>query len=184
MTRAVMLVAVAALACRDEGPRPGGADAPRSVWVADTQVVRDSLGQELEIVIGREATSVAKVEPRKGARDPGEPGLVRGLEPRRAYDLMRAARPGWFVIDLRGPEAFGRIGHLPGAAMIEPHQLEPYIDKLMVRTDQTVLVYDDTGSAAPEVARLMASYGFPAVRWIEGGFAAWRAAGLPVEEPR
>lgn len=182
---AAVALAALALACRDGAS--GSADAespPRPVWVADTQIVRDTLGQELEIVIGRQAERAARVEPRRGARDPDEPGIVRSLEPGQAYELLRAGRPRWLVIDLRGPEAFGRRGHIPGAFLFEPAQLEPHIHDLPVRIDQTILLYDEDGRQAREAARLLASYGFPIVRWLEGGFAAWRAADLPIEEGR
>jgi rhodanese-related sulfurtransferase len=44
-----------------------------------------------------------------------------------------------------------------------------------------VLVYGrDTGSGE-RAARLLVEYGFPNVRVLEGGFAAWKEAGLPVE---
>jgi rhodanese-related sulfurtransferase len=150
-------------------------------WVADTQIVRDSLGQELEIVIGRPGERPTEVESRAGSGDPAAPGAVRGLAPKQALDLMRVATPRWFVIDIRSSEQYARQGWIPGAALIELSILEQNIEDLHIRTDQTILVYDESGSRAPEAARLLASYGFPAVRWIEGGFDAWKEGGLPVD---
>jgi len=133
-------------------------------------------------VLGRPAQRVIEVEARAGSGDPEAPGVMRGLPPKQALDLMRVATPRWFVIDIRDAEQYARQGWIPGALLIELSLLEQNIGALHIRTDQTILVYDETGSRAPEAARLLASYGFPTVRWIEGGFSAWKAAGLPVGE--
>lgn len=172
----------ATFACggRDETPEPA-VGAPGPVWVADTQIVRDSLGRELEIVVGRPAERVAEVVPRKGARDPDQPDAIHAIAPRRALELMRAARPRWFIIDVRGAEAYVGEGHIPGAVLVEAGDLERNITDLHIRVDQTMLVYDEDGRNARAAARLLASYGFPTVRWLEGGFAAWREAELPIE---
>jgi rhodanese-related sulfurtransferase len=170
-----------ALGCRGEEPAVDVA-ADSVPWMADTQIVRDSLGQELEIVIGRPARRVAEVEARAGSGDPDAPGVVRGLAPKQALDLMRVATPPWFVIDIRTSEPYAREGWIPGALLIELSILEQNIGDMHIRTDQTILVYDENGSRAPVAARLLASHGFPTVRWIEGGLAAWKEAGLPVEE--
>lgn len=183
VARAALGLAALAFACG--GDEPAVDIAADSVpWVADTQIVRDSLGQELEIVIGRPAQQIAEVETRAGSGDPAAPGAVRGLPPKQALDLMRVATPRWFVIDIRSPEQYARQGWIPGAALIEFSILEQNIEDLHIRTDQTILVYDESGSRAPEAARLLASYGFPTVRWIQGGFGAWEEAGLPVDRYR
>lgn len=179
----IVAVALAALtlACRDEEPLPAR-DVVPAPMVADTQIVRDSLGREIEIVIERPAQRPDEVEARAGSRDPAAPGVVRGLPPRQALELMRAATPRWFIIDLRSSEQYAREGWIPGALRIEFPLLEQNIEDMHIRTDQTILVYDEDGSRAPEAARLLASYGFPIVRWLEGGFLAWKRAGLPVGE--
>ena len=182
----VALALAFALACRDDEPVPAsdverdGAPVP---MVADTQIVRDSLGREVEIVIERPAQRPTEVESRAGSQDPATPGVVRGLEPRQALELMRAATPRWFIIDLRSSEQYAREGWIPGVAvLIERPLLEQNIEDMHIRTDQTILVYDEDGSRAPEAARLLASYGFPIVRWLEGGFIEWKEAGLPMGE--
>src|SRR5688572_12408314 len=109
---------LALTACR--GGEPAADVVPDSVpWVADTQIVRDSLGRELEIVTGRPAQRPAEVEARSGSQDPTAPGVVRSLRPKQALDLMRVATPGWFVIDIRSPEEYARQGWIPGALLIE-----------------------------------------------------------------
>ena len=44
-----------------------------------------------------------------------------------------------------------------------------------------VLIYGrDTGSGE-RAARVLVEYGFPNVRVLQGGFGAWKEAGLPIE---
>lgn len=153
--------------------------------VADTQVVVDSSGAMLEIITSRTGRpAVREYRPRAGAGDPDQPGVLGTLDPAAARSLMQAARPPWYVIDVRDARAYSTGGHLPGALLVPLDQLEANMDDLHVRTDQTVLVYGDAGDAGIRAGRLLASYGFPRVRVVEGGFPAWKAAGLPVEGGR
>lgn len=158
----------------------GGADTP--AFVADTQFVVDSSGAVLEIITSRRGGSrVREYRPRAGAGDPDQPGVLGALDPETARSMMQAARPPWYVIDVRDSRAYAGEGHLPGALLVPLDQLESNVDDLHVRTDQTVLVYGGHGDAGARAGRLLASYGFPRVRVVEGGFPAWKAAGLPVE---
>lgn len=178
-----LLLAGLPLACRDEEPPEPARDVAPTMMVADTQIVIDSLGREIELIIERPAERPAEVEARAGSRNPDAPGVVRGLPPEQAIELMRAATPRWFIIDLRSSEQYAREGWIPGVAvLIELPLLEQNIEDMHIRTDQTILVYDEDGSRAPEAARLLASYGFPIVRWLEGGFIEWKEADLPVGE--
>ncbi|MFN2384522.1 MAG: cyclic pyranopterin monophosphate synthase MoaC [Gemmatimonadota bacterium] len=164
---------------------PADSAAAAQAMVADTQVVVDSAGNELELIIGRPLDpGQREVIPRRGAADPDAPAAVRALAPRQAHALMQGAVPAWYVIDVRGDEEYVREGRLPGALLVELPQLERNMADLHVRSDQTILVYADAGPRAERGARLLAGYGFPTVRVLEGGFAAWRQAGLPVEGAR
>jgi len=176
-----LALATLALACRDEEQPEPARDIAPTMMVADTQIVIDSLGREIEIVIERPAQRPAEVETRAGSQDPAAPGVVRGLPPRRALELMRAATPRWFIIDLRSSEQYAREGWIPGVAvLIEPSLLEQNIEDMHIRTDQTILVYDEDGSRAPEAARLLAPCGFPIARWVEGGLMEWKQVDVPV----
>jgi rhodanese-related sulfurtransferase len=134
----------------------------------------------MELVIGRQG-GATEVDLRAGSGRPDAPGVVDGISPERAAELMRAATPPWYVIDVRDSELYVRQGWIEGAMLFELPRMEDNMGDLHVRTDQTVLVYDDDGSRGEEAARLLASYGMPAVRYIEGGYQAWTAEGLPVK---
>lgn len=156
------------------------ADDPRAV--ADTQRVRDSLGNELLIVSKRTAHLLPReVHPRAGAGDPAAPGAWRVIDPPTARSLMQAARPPWYVLDVRDSRAWATRGHLPGAALVPLDALEANVEDLHVRDDQIVLVYADDEARAVTAARILAGYGFPHLRVLGGGLEAWEREGLPVE---
>lgn len=189
---AVLLVAVGCRggddAERESAPAGGArdltgaplADDPRSV--ADTQLVRDSLGNEVMIVSKRTARLLPReVHPRAGAGDPAAPDAWRVLDSRTARSLMQAARPPWYVLDVRDSRAWAARGHLPGAALVPLDALEANVEDLHVRDDQIVLLYADDEARAVAAARILAGYGFPHLRVLGGGLEAWTREGLPVE---
>ncbi|MBW3660739.1 MAG: rhodanese-like domain-containing protein [Gemmatimonadetes bacterium] len=174
------------LGCRGgevEADREGGSADTRAV-VADTQLVVDSSGAILEIVTRRSRPGIREVKPRAGAGDPDAPDVLRALEPTTVHSLLQGATPRWYVLDVRDARAFATEGHLPGALLVPLAELEGNVDDLHVRTDQVLLVYGGEGNEGWRAGRLLASYGFPVVRVLEGGFPAWRAADLPVEGAR
>lgn len=182
---AMTAAAVAMTACGSEdapAARAGGAvdSAPR--FVADTQLIRDSLGNQLMIVSRRTAHLLPReVRPRAGAGDPDAPDAWRVVEPRTARSLMQAARPPWYVLDVRDSRAYATRGHLSGAALVPLELLAGNVEDLHVRTDQVVLVYADDQARAAAAAAILAGHGFPHVRVLEGGLPAWIREGLPVE---
>jgi rhodanese-related sulfurtransferase len=187
-TRAAGIALAAALwafACGREAAAPqpatsGEDSAPR--FVADTQVVVDSLGNELLIVSRRTAHLLPReVRPRAGAGDAGAPDAWRVIDARAARSLMQGASPAWYVIDVRDARAFATRGHLPGAALVPLEVLEANVSDLHVRTDQIVLLYADDEARAVRAARILAGYGFPNLRVLGGGMAAWQRESLPVE---
>ncbi|HET6360443.1 MAG TPA: rhodanese-like domain-containing protein [Gemmatimonadota bacterium] len=189
LSAAAVLVLVAAglsgVACGRgaDAPEPaaGAADSvPR--FIADTQMIVDSLGNELMIVSKRTAHLLPReVHPRAGAGDPGAPDAWRVIDPRAAWSLMQAATPAWYVIDVRDSRAFATRGHLRGAALVPLEVLEANVSDLHVRSDQIVLVYADDEARAARAARILAGYGFPNLRVLGGGIAAWERDSLPVE---
>jgi rhodanese-related sulfurtransferase len=164
------------------GAEPEGAAGPRrETMTADTQYVRDSLGNDLMVIVRRAAPSLREVEPRAGSGDPDAPGVVREIEAREAAALIDRGSPPVFILDVRDPETYVSQGWLPGAFLIQASLLEQGISDMHIRTDQTILVYGETDEQAREAARLLASYGFPAVRWLKGGYLQWAVLDLPVE---
>jgi rhodanese-related sulfurtransferase len=170
------------------GPRPNGeevttdSDPEPAVMVADTQFVVDSSGANLLIITGR--TDVREFQPRKGSGDPDAPDAYRELPAKTVHSMLQAARPPWFIIDVRTDDEWVGMGHLPNAMLFPLEQLEPNIEDLHIRTDQFVLVYGRDSGHGRTAARILAAHGFPHLRVLQGGFGAWQRADLPtVEHP-
>ncbi len=185
-SRIVAVVVFAALAGCDQ--RSDGEevatdrDSEQAVMVADTQFVVDSSGANLVIITGR--TDVREFRPRKGSGDPNAPDAYRELPAKTVHSMLQAARPPWFIIDVRTDDEWVGMGHLPDATLFPLEQLENNIEDLHIRTDQFVLVYGRDTEHGRTAARLLAAYGFPHLRVLRGGFGAWQRADLPtVEHP-
>ncbi|MBI3925027.1 MAG: rhodanese-like domain-containing protein [Armatimonadetes bacterium] len=89
-------------------------------------------------------------------------------------------------VDARSPRAFAR-GHIPGAVSLPPARFEAVFPKIRSRfqPDRPVIVYC-IGPRCPLAARLqpiLRDQGYEVLLFREG-FAAWKAAGLPVEPGR
>ena len=119
-----------------------------------------------------------------------------------------ASEPGPVLLDVRwrlgGPPGIDsyRAGHLPGAVFVDldrdlaappgPGGRHPLPDSAVfqqamraagVRPDHPVVVYDDRdATAAARGWWLLRYYGHEDVRVLDGGYQAWRAAGLPVSQ--
>ena len=111
----------------------------------------------------------------------------------------RLSDPRLAVMDLRPPEAYSN-GHIPGARSFDifgislidtrPEPLEAFlwmIEHLVqakgVNNDSTVVVYDDTaGMRSARLFWFLEFFGHDDVHMLNGGYNAWRDAGLPVTQ--
>lgn len=96
------------------------------------------------------------------------------------------------LVDIRDPRERWRDGTIPGAKHVTRGMLEFWADpeseyyKPYFEFDRRIVVYCAGGLRSALAADTLATLGFTDVGHIEGGFGAWKAAGLPVEdvEPR
>ena len=106
------------------------------------------------------------------------PGAYTDLTPAQAKQLIDAT-PDLVIVDVSPVYA---DGHIPGAVnyYIGDGSLEAALPTL----DKSVpyLVYCHVDSASIGGAELMVADGFPEVYRLEGNYAAWVAAGYPVEQ--
>ena len=125
-----------------------------------------------------------------------------------AWLAQRIARPGvrpvdasWYLASAqRDPRAEYETAHIPGAVFFDldassdqstslPHMLpasEEFaarMSALGVSDSDEIVVYDGSGVnlSAPRVWWMFRVFGHRATAVLDGGFGAWRAAGLPVE---
>ncbi len=85
------------------------------------------------------------------------------------------------VIDVRTPEEFA-TGHIPGAVNITFDQVAGRISE--VDAPHGVALYCMVGPRARKGEAALLASGYTPVLHLEGGLAAWQAAGLPLERER
>ena len=115
-------------------------------------------------------------------------GLER-LGPREALAAVR--EQGALLVDVRTAEQRARDGELPGALRHSLNHLEWRADQTAETPDpafagaqdRIVVVACDQGYSSSLAAARLQTIGFPHATDLDGGFQAWRAAGLPVEAP-
>ncbi len=102
----------------------------------------------------------------------------RQASPLQATQMINRGR-GTVVIDVRTPDEFAS-GHLRDAKNIPLADLSNRIGELDKSKIKTVILVCQNGSRTDKPARLLKSAGFEDIYGLEGGIAAWTAAGLPV----
>ena len=93
---------------------------------------------------------------------------------------------GALLIDTRPLEQRSRDGTVPGALVVDRNVLEWRLDPTSAHRvdavtgyDQTIVVMCNEGYASSLVAAELQDMGFAGATDVDGGFQAWRAAGLP-----
>ena len=83
------------------------------------------------------------------------------------------------LVDVRTPEEFAG-GHLRDAKNIPLADLGNRSGELDKSKIKTIIVVDHDGKDAAKAARQLKAAGFEDIYGLEGGIAAWTAAGLPL----
>ena len=109
------------------------------------------------------------------------------LAPGEAFDASRA---GATLVDIRADSQIARDGTIPGALVIPRNALEWRLDPASGHShprapelDALVILVCDQGYQSSLAAATLQQLGFARATDLDGGFQAWRAAGLPVEQP-
>ena len=85
------------------------------------------------------------------------------------------------VIDVRDADAFAK-GHILGAKSIPLTDLARRASDLEKHKSKAVIISCQNGDRASGAAAILRQNGFSRVLPLNGGFAAWQQAGLPVEK--
>lgn len=103
----------------------------------------------------------------------------------------RAMREGAVLVDIRPVAQRARHGEIPGAIVIERNVLEWRLDprsearlSFADSYDLKVIVTCQEGYTSSLAAASLQDLGLYRATDLEGGFAAWQAAGLPTLTPR
>lgn len=99
-----------------------------------------------------------------------------------------AADQGAVLIDIRAESQIARDGAIPGALVIDRNVMEWRLDPASDHRHpeapdlgEHVIVVCDAGYASSFAAATLQQLGFRRATDLDGGFQAWRAAGLPVQ---
>ena len=106
-------------------------------------------------------------------------------------EALRAVETGAWLIDIRSDSQRSADGVVPGARFIPRNVLEwrldpdsPYrLDGGPGRDDEVILMCNE-GYASSLAAATLREIGLTRATDLDGGFQAWRAAGLPVARQR
>ncbi len=106
------------------------------------------------------------------------------MEPNKLHQTM-SAHPGAAVIDVREEFEF-QASRIAGARLLPLPRLkiEAVKEETGGRTDRPVYLVCPNGKRAKLAAGRLEEMGFSNVFYLRGGLAAWRAAGLPLEQTR
>ncbi len=85
------------------------------------------------------------------------------------------------LIDVRSTGGRAATGAIPGADIVDREQLEETFAD--TPRDQPIVVVCGSVNGSAPVADWLVRAGFTDVAHVDGGFAAWRDAGLPAEAP-
>jgi rhodanese-related sulfurtransferase len=102
----------------------------------------------------------------------------RQATPLQATQMLNRAKTT-AVVDVRSAEEFA-AGHLRDAKNIPLADLATRAKELDKSKLKTVIVVDQGGKHADKAARQLKAAGFDDIYSLEGGIAAWTAAGLPL----
>jgi rhodanese-related sulfurtransferase len=92
-------------------------------------------------------------------------------------DLKRAREGGAKIIDIRKkPDEM----QIPGSVRYSGEALEN-AEQLPFRKDEHVVLYCGSGNSCSRVAQTLREKGYANAEALEGGYAAWKEAGLPLE---
>jgi rhodanese-related sulfurtransferase len=113
-------------------------------------------------------------------------GRLQRVDPREAEAAMAS---GALLVDIRSDRQRARDGVVPGALVVARNVLEwradpasDWRDSRIADPARQVIVMCDAGYQSSLAAATLQELGLERTTDLDGGFQAWRAAGLPVEE--
>lgn len=106
------------------------------------------------------------------------------------HEAVAAMADGAVLVDIRSDEQRAQDGTIPDAVRIARNVLEWRVDPESDARDPRVcdpsrplILFCDAGYASSLAARILHDVGHPLATDLDGGFQAWRDAGLPVAPP-
>jgi molybdopterin/thiamine biosynthesis adenylyltransferase/rhodanese-related sulfurtransferase len=107
---------------------------------------------------------------------------IKEVDARHASSLLEQ-NPDVRLIDVREKNEWDE-GHIPGARHVPRGYLELRIENAVPDQTQPLLLYCAGGVRSALAARTLREMGYADVSHLDGGFTAWKDAGLPFVVPR
>jgi len=111
---------------------------------------------------------------------------IKAVSPQEAHELAQS--DDVVLVDIRDPRELDREGRLPGAFHATRGMLEFWIDpespyhKPIFASGKTFVFFCAGGLRSALATKTAQDMGLAPVMHIDGGFGAWRDAGLPVDK--
>jgi rhodanese-related sulfurtransferase len=135
---------------------------------------------------GVNAWEAAGLELERGAAQNEPFGLRAAVAQQRSVEstelsgYLRADQPP-LVMFVDTSREFA-AAHLPGSRWLSRSWLELRVDSLAPDRERRIVVTDSNEQSAPLAAAALSELGYTNVSYLVGGLAAWRQAGLPIEQ--
>ena len=107
-----------------------------------------------------------------------------------AQEAAARVEQGAFLLDVRSEALRSRVGAIPGATVGDRYAIDDEFDLAaatrhapIVSLDTPIVVVCGSVRGSGPVAAELRAKGFTNVVHVDGGFGAWKEAGLPAEEP-
>lgn len=111
---------------------------------------------------------------------------VENVDPAAAAKLIETAAKEKgkeiTIIDVRTPDEFA-VSHVKGAKNIDISGPDFEKDLAKLDKDKTYVVHCQAGGRSTRSLAVFGKLGFKKIIHMDGGLAAWKKAGLPVEKP-
>ena len=112
---------------------------------------------------------------------------IEAVSPQDAAEL--AKRDDVLLVDIRDVRELQREGRIPGTLHAPRGMLEFWVDpespyhKEVFASGKTFIFFCAGGLRSALATKTVQDMGLEPVKHIEGGFGAWKAAGLPIDPP-
>ncbi|GMV81303.1 MAG: hypothetical protein AMXMBFR7_24870 [Planctomycetota bacterium] len=153
-------------------------------WRRETKRAALLLGLAVMLGLGTNALSARPI----ALTDPRGPGALPERAPRIDAARLREALPqgGVLLLDARSERLLAE-GKVAGGFAVTPETLDEKLESLFpfLSGARLMVVVCDSGDclSGDRLAAALDSRGFPDAQVFEGGWPAYRAAGLPIEAP-
>ena len=136
----------------------------------------------------QEVASLTQVSPKTASQLVAE--AKQQIENVAPESVAEEAASGALLVDLREPEERQQNGCIAGSVSAPRGMLEFWADpsspyhREEFRPDARIVLYCASGGRSALAGATLAQLGYTDIAHLDGGFEAWKGAGLPVEKPQ